>query len=722
MDGGCTLKFPVRIETLPSGLKSITISMPTLTVLPAIPQPYGLSTGGLCTPRFRVGGGEDIQGDVHCNKFVGTRALLPVVAAYEEEDTVHLECGEGSGGCFGASPVITFSCKLNYTWELVSAPNGVSIIPQTLDRNTALLVIGSEVGMIHLRVKIKDALVAIGGGVVDDGQDDTDVQVDEYIRIMDLGFIDQQNTAIPREIADAMASTLDSACLRVSSRVTTAKINSLEASSQWPADWDGPTTDSPDPCTYRLHIDSTYPSAPDLAGPVEIKIKRIAFPGNSGAIPAYFDAFVCKNQVGGVTGPAPFRSYEHFRLVSNYDAGDATAGHVFDDSLVVPMADRQTIAVGLRDAIRASLYVGGAYAAEVALPVNSPPIGQTNSIRSVKLRWTELKLGGQSTGLDLASSERRISEELAQIGVRVASGGSTPAVVASPVLHNAIYVFVSVQPQGGLVTLNTVVRIDGNDYSVSGSTTSGDAFQAARDVGLGVVSSLSAHFPSIRHGLSTVMVLVNQNPVQQSPMVLYAIVPRPGQETLLTLPTPQAPPAALLLNDATLEVANFEYTPMTAVMWALNYKDGGELLDEQSAGAETIDLLVTPTAYRHRHNWRLSITNIWGWSYVWSPGGVQSAPALAGTVFIRGGAVDPFENDPLGTGWAGGHEIIHQLAKSTDHRSIQTHLMLGSYPAVAESAQSPKRLPYQDNTFSVLPIQAVSAGSAIPQLLFSICH
>lgn len=232
VDGGCTLKFPVRITTLPSGLKSIKISMPTQTPLPDIPQPQGLTIGGLCAPRFTVESGNDIQGGVQCNEFVGTRTVLPVVASYEDHDTVQLACGEGSGGCYGASPVATFSCKLKYTWELVSAPSGVSIIPQTEHRNTALLKIGSEVGDIHLRVKIEDELVTGVGG---NGGEDADVQIDKHIRVVDLSFINQANVAVPREHEQATDGELRDACLLVSERVTTADINNSST-----ANWIGP--------------------------------------------------------------------------------------------------------------------------------------------------------------------------------------------------------------------------------------------------------------------------------------------------------------------------------------------------------------------------------------------------------------------------------------------------------------------------------------------------
>jgi hypothetical protein len=381
------------------------------------------------------------------------------------------------------------------------------------------------------------------------------------------------------------------------------------------------------------------------------------------------------------------------------------------------MADKQTVCVELGDRMRAELWIDGEYATAIELPVGSPPLGSNhrNSMQTARLHW--VMLGLPSTAADLPASTRRISEDLAQVGLRVRTKAETHGV---QLVNNMFVVTCWV---AGSVSVNGSLQIGPTGGAmvtvpISASANGSTNVQNAHILAEAIAAQVAAVVPW--------EVRVADAPQYNS----SAIVVNPGSSmgiqtaglTFNPAPPPPAPPQlAVWYNDPTIRWTNQPpvFNTLDALMFCMNYKDDATF-SANAPGADTIDMFVIHDSFFYIDDNNVADPNAHGWSFDWSF--ESDVPGLCGATFIHRSAVDAADDSPLYM--TVGHEIVHQLARTTRHLTDPTHLMLHPFPGatVLESPERHKRLPDSVSYYSSATIRLKSGAFASPRLLFEDCN
>ncbi len=718
MDGATALEFNVRVECTPQRTFNIRIDPPTTSPLPLQLDPMQTDGAGYCGASFAYSQSSPIAGNVGFNDKIGVGDIRPLVATYLDQDGVTLRCGEGGGGCFGLSDPHAYHSALSYEWEFVGTPPaGVELLAGTTDKQVALLSIDSNLAQgceVEIKLTVKD----IGPALAHDG----DVEKFIKIRVFKFAFIDQNSAALPREALRTAPKDLDSACLGVSEQPTYEGMNN-PGNATWA---DVPTT--PDSRLFRFEVDSTYPGAEDV-GSVDVRLIRRHQPGNN-ASPTFDHTYTGKNQANLVSGPLPFRVFEHIRLVSNAN----------DDTPVAPFGDHQAIRVQLGDRLRAQLLVDGGHVTFIELPVGTPPIGSQalptalNTIKTLRIRWLEVDLFS-SPPPAVGPSTDRMSEDLAQVGVAVKSEPGVATVQYR--INNIIFL----PPLGAAVA----------DFRLVGSVVVGGS-PVPVDIAVSGALDESARCRLIRQALASAISAQTGRTARTSSMEqLGFLVVDPGLDVQLLVNALQF----RLQSDGSIipNTGVYAYTPawygqgypfstgltleeQDLMVLSMNYSDCYTAIDEFSpsaSGANNIDIYVVPSV-------QLLQPKVVAQTYAWSNIVKSKRPALCGSTFVKVAAVDADDSSPEGWWPAIGHEMMHHLDRNNptasagctdgfphitgDLRHLMAALPNGQDHWSAEAWDGPKRLPSGccHEPYWRRNLRGANSGSRQPQLLFEVCE
>jgi hypothetical protein len=541
------------------------------------------------------------------------------------------------------------------------------------------------------------------------------------IRVFDFKFIDQDNVAIPRERLREDPKYLDSACLRVSQRPTAAGINNPGLNNPRYRNLGWPSTDASRSAVVRFQVDSNYAGAPSL-GSADVRVTRRPQPGNS-AVPTFEHVYQCKTQNEATAGPTPFRVYSQIRLVSNPN----------DDTPVAPMEDWQTIRVQLGDRVRAELLVDGQHVTFLELPVGAPPLGSSglasakNAIKTASVRFLRVELDSVPS-LDMQKTVERMSEDLAQIGVRAKSTGSAQIVRQKVNLFYMVF-----EPAGSTGYISSGgLLVNGQQVSVSAqvpadySTFSATKFMASKvAIEIGAATGLET-----RHAMYGAYGCVVVNPgvdvsIQVNQNFTHAI------QTDVYVPAwygsgyPLSSPIVFEYIDQAALCMNYSdnYDDVTGSFWALH--QGAGSIDFYVFGASVI-LPAPPPANQVTAN-----------SVPWAEPWMSIQSAFCGTTFLPETCVDADDSAPLGYWPIPAHELVHHLSRRgettggtcTDGNwhivNDASHMMKGS--AGVENWQGPKRLPDdcclpQFRERDLRKLNSSSSSLDAPKLLFEFCN
>lgn len=721
IDGATALEFDVEVKCTPQRTYDIRISKPTSSPLPAILNPEQADGAGYCGASFAYSQSSPIAGNVAFNDKIGVGDIRPLVATYLDQDGVTLRCGEGGGGCFGLSDPHAYHSALSYEWEFVGTPPaGVELLAGTTDKQVALLSIDSTITQgceLEVKLTVKD----IGPALAHDGNAEKFIK----IRVFTFAFIDQNSAALPREALRTAPKDLDSACFGVSELPTYEGMNN-PGNATWA---DLPTT--PDSRLFRFEVDSTYAGAEDV-GSVDVRLTRRPQPGNN-VSPTFDHSYTGKNQADSVSGPPPFRVFEHIRLVSNAN----------DDTPVAPFEDYQTIRVQLGDRLRAQLLVDGDHVTFIELPVGTPPIGSQansnaqNTIKTLTTRWIVVDLF-PSASPSITLSTERMCEDLAQVNVRVRNEPGGGVVYYR---RNNLLLLLPSAPTHDIRIAGTIL-VDGVTVGIDVlAAKQSDLVEMARLARQAIAAQITAPtgraVRTANYGDYGIFVVDPGQDVQLVPNLTFTYETSP-------IPTPVPPTEGFIATHQPAWYGSGYPFPsnlqlnqeLDLYLLAMNYSDcyaGASEFDAGAPGAESIDIYVLPHVF-------LLVDKLVAHTTPWHNVNLQARPAMCGTTFVRVPAVDA--DDSLPTGWwpAISHEMIHHFDRisptavsgCTDQAVHVTsdlrHLMARLPPGVDhwpdEAWDGPKRLPSTccHDRYRRRGIRSSNSGNRAPQLLFERCE